>query len=387
MPLTLFSNANNYQQYKAQIAAALAGVDMTLEEVKTVHDKSPTNKGPVLDTGSGLIFQSNAIMRYLARLAPASLAYGETLVGSGQVDQWIDFCLNELEPARGVWLFPVLKMCELNMKSYNQAKKGVTTCLKILDKHLRDKTYMVGFNPTIADVAIFSALLDMYSMVFAPNFVKNYTNVTRWFNTVAHHPAFAGVVGEVKFAEQEQKAVLKKKAQPKKKVQQQAKPKEKKAPKPKNPLELLPKSTMVLDVVKKLFFNQRPFNPKFFEQYWTEIMDYEGYCFYKIEYQYNEDNTVFWQTQNQIGMFVQRLDSLRKYGFGCILLSGENEETGPWRTEGCFLYRGLGIPAEMMDNPSSEYYKFTKLDVATAENKALVESFFQGDKVLSLIHI
>lgn len=384
MPLTLYITANNYTAYKCSLAAALAGAELKVEEVKTVHDKTPTKKGPVLDTGAGMIFGSNSIVRYLARLSPASLAYGSTLFEAGQVDQWIDFCQNELEPARGVWLFPVLKMMDLNMKTYNSAKRDVTNQLKILNNVLANSTYLVGQSPTIADAVIFSALLDMYSTLFSPNYIKNFKNVTRWFLTLAHNPVFASVVGEVTIATEETKAVLpkKKQQQPKKKQQQQKKEKKPKVAKPKHWAALLPKSTMIMDVEKKRFFSKQPFNENFFSEFWPKF-DAAGYCFYSIHYQYDDDNKEFWKTQNQVGMYVQRLDAARKYTFGAMMINGDSEEQGPWKVEGVFLYRGTEVAKEMMDVPDSEYYTFKKIDVSTPENKAIIEAYYQGEKTAS----
>jgi len=390
MPLTLFSTANNYLTYKVQIAAKLAGVDLTVEEVKTVHDKTPHNKGPFLDTGAGYIFGSNSIMRYIARLAPASLAYGGSVLESALADQWIDFTLNEFEPVRGVWLFPVLKMMPLNMKTYNGAKRGVSKILKNFDKHLATKTYFVGNAPTIADAAVFAALLDLYSTVFSPNYRKPYVNLNRWFNTVAHHPAFAGVVGEVTFATEEKKAPAppkkqknqgggkKNKQQQQQQQQQQQKPKKQK---PKNPLDLLPKSSMIMDVEKKRFFFSKPFNPKFFEEYWP-LFDNEGYSWYHATYQYNNEHKKFWLTENKILMYIQRLIHARKYAFGAMLITGDTDaREPPLYVEGIFMFRGQDVPFEVKDVPDSEYYNWTKIDVTTAEGKQKVEAYMVGEKV------
>lgn len=386
MPLTLYSTANNYSLYKVQIAAALAGQELKVEEVKTVHTMTPHNKGPVLDTGRGHIFGSNSIVRYLARLSPAANAYGDSIHAAGQVDQWIDYCLNELEPARGVWLFPVLRMMELNNKAYNQAKRAVSSALKAFNNHLANNTYFVGNNVTIADGVIFSALLDMYSTLFSPNYVKNYHHLNRWFQTLAHNATIASVVGEVTIATEEKRAPAPKKKQQqgggkkggKGGNQQKKQEKKKKPSKPKNPLDLLPKSNMSMDATKKKFFSSQPFNSEFFSDFW-DTFDNDGYSFHRIEYDYNSDNTVFWQTQNQVGMFVQRLDAARKYTMGAMMLNGATEEAGPWRVEGVFMCRGPAIVQEMLDVPDLEYYTKTKIDVTTPEGKAMIQAAWQGE--------
>jgi elongation factor 1-gamma len=389
MPLTLYTTANNYSTYKVRIAAALAGQELKIEEVKTVHTLTPHNKGPVLESEHGVIFGSNAISRHLARLSPASLAYGDSVHASAEVDQWIDYSLNELEPARGVWLFPVLRMMDLNMKAYNGAKKAVSSALKNFNNHLATRTFFVGNAPTIADAAIFSALLDMYSTLFSPNYVKNFHHLNRWFNTLAHHPSFASVVGEVTFATEEKKAPAppkkqqnqgggKNKKNKNQNQKQEKKQKPKKDPKPKHWSELLERSEMNLDATKKLFFSKQPFNDQFFDTFW-DIYDAKGYSFFRIQYQYNDDNTVYWQTQNQVGMFVQRLDAARKYAMGAMMLNGASEEAGPWMVEGLFLFRGSAIAPEMLDVPDMEYYSKIPVDVSTPEGRDLVKAAWQGE--------
>lgn len=376
MPLTLYTTKQSKDDTDTVlIAAAVAGVELKVETLKTVHDKTPHNKGPVLETGEGLVWSSDAIIRYVARNTPAS---GDSPLATAHIDQWIAYTVNELIPPRGLWLLPVKGKLDFDNKVYNQAKKNVTKVLKTFDKHLSTRTYFVGHVVTIADVVVYTALTELVSTVFSPNYLKSHVNLIRWLNTLAHNPAFEGVLGELVFATEEKKA--KKKAQPKKQQPKKEQKQQQKAkPKPKHPLLALPKSSMILDVVKKLFFNQKPFNPKFWEDFWPQY-DAAGYSFHRFVYQYNEENKEFWRTQNQLGMYLQRLDAARKWSFASMMINGATEDSGPWVVEGVILVRGTEkVPQEVMDVPDSEYYKFTKLD-HTAD-KALIEAFYTGDDI------
>jgi hypothetical protein len=62
---------------------------------------------PVLDTPQGSIFESNAIARYIARLRADSELNGSSFFESAQIDQWIDFSANELEPPAAMWIYPI----------------------------------------------------------------------------------------------------------------------------------------------------------------------------------------------------------------------------------------------------------------------------------------
>jgi len=68
---------------------------------------------------------------------------------------------------------------------------------------------------------------------------------------------------------------------------------------------------------------------------------------------------------------------LPKYDYG-----NEDEETGPWKVSGAWLFRGPGIIAEMIEeNPDSEYYEWKKIDVSKEEGKQAVKEQFMADKL------
>jgi len=145
-------------------------------------------------------------------------------------------------------------------------------------------------------------------------------------------------------------------------------------------LDLLPPSTMILDAEKKLFFNQRPFNPEFFKTFWDHF-DSKGFSIYLQSYNYNADNKVYWKTGNLIGGFIQRSDDVRRYAFGAMVIAGKDEEEPPFEVYGVWVFRGEGIPQEVTDNPDSEYYTWTKLDASKPADRAKFETFFTAETV------
>jgi len=145
----------------------------------------------------------------------------------------------------------------------------------------------------------------------------------------------------------------------------------------------LPKSTMELDATKKLFFNKLPYNPTFWEEFWPTF-DKEGYSFWAAFYNYDDENTVYFQSQNHLGGFLQRADECRKFAFGSMFLYGIDEDTPPYRTAGCWLFRGQDLTPEMKDHPSAEYFTWTKLATESDEDKAVIRNFFLGDKCRDL---
>jgi len=385
-----------------QIAASLAGIELKVETVKSVHDKSIANKGPVLVTEAGHVWGVGACLRHIARSAPSAGLYGATFYDAAAVDQWVDYTSTGVEPHHDAWMTPINTNKPTSADALKNAKSGVNAALRAFHLHLNNNTYLVGHQITIADIHAFVSFAEMYSRVLPEKQLsKQAPNFVRYMQTLAHHPAFAAVVGELHECDVEEKcpvvaaaaAPAPKKAE-EKKAAPAAKPKKPaddeeedyadEKPKAPNPLTLLPPSRMALDTEKKRFFNDPsvPFNPDFFKGFWDEIYDPEGYSCYTCMYNYNNENEVFWQTQNLLGGYIQRLDSARKFAFGAMILSGPDEDTKPWLIHGAWIFRGTGIPFEVTDCPQSEYYTWTKIDVSTPEGRAIMEERFTSKVVL-----
>lgn len=163
-----------------------------------------------------------------------------------------------------------------------------------------------------------------------------------------------------------------------------------KKPKEKNPLDLLPVSPMIFDAVKKLFFSERPYNKAFFPAFWGPAKNDEakittwdpaGYSVWTCRYKYEDEFTMWFLAQNLLGGFLQRLDKLRKYAMGALMLTGETDEKKPWRLIGIWIFRGQAIPAEMGECDDSEHYNFTKLDMGNVANQKLLVDYLTAEKI------
>jgi elongation factor 1-gamma len=366
-----------------KVAAKLAGLEITVNDVKTVHKQSIANRSPVLESASGSVWGLSAVLRSIARGSTTGL-YGQNNAESDQVDQWVDFiaslsCVSE-------WLTPIIKQKPQEASVSKNLKAQTNGALKVLNTTLNSSTFLVGHQPTIADIIAFSTLFPAFELVFSPPMLRSHVNVVRWFDTLLHTPPFSEVWTEHNRCVKEAFA-----PRPEKKEEKVVKKEEKQVaavvepPKPKNPLLALPESKMIMDSVKKLFFNDvnAKFNPTFWEEFWPQY-DAEGYSFWTADHKYDDENEQFWLTQNLVGGWIQRLDPVRKFAFGAAYLSGKDEETKPWKFQCIFLFRGLGIPAEVTDNDMSNIFDWTKVDTNTEAGKAVCAARFTGDQVEGL---
>jgi len=145
--------------------------------------------------------------------------------------------------------------------------------LGALNTHLASNTYLVGHSVTLADIVLTCNLYHGIARILTKSFTSDLPHVERYFWTMVNQPNFKKVIGEVKQAEsvppvqkkaappKEPKAkVVKKEAPkeaPKPKVVEAPAEEEAPKPKPKNPLDLLPPSKMVLDDWKRLYSNTK----------------------------------------------------------------------------------------------------------------------------------
>mmetsp|Transcript_19201 Transcript_19201/g.67772 ORF Transcript_19201/g.67772 Transcript_19201/m.67772 type:complete len:753 (-) Transcript_19201:131-2389(-) len=203
MALVLYA-ADDFRGAKAAVAAALAGVELrrvTGAEAEAVAKEHAFGKLPLLVTREGVLPRSNAILRYIAQLREDSTLYGSGAFAAAQVDQWLDFSAVEIDPLHAILTHTGIPE-DVGDEEVAKATPAATAALKpvlaVLEAHLATRTFLVGERVTLADVAVACTLRDLFATAIgAAERDASLPNLTRWFLTCVHQPAFAGVLGEV----------------------------------------------------------------------------------------------------------------------------------------------------------------------------------------------
>ena len=142
--------------------------------------KNPMGKVPVLDVDGEFIFESAAIVTYLAQLKPeANLIPAVTSLDYGKCMQWLFFGMSELEQplwtlAKHKFALPrELRTSEIKNAAIYEWEKAA----QVVDTHLNDNEYMLGERFTVADIIVGQTLFWAQKLegvkVDYPNF-KNY---------------------------------------------------------------------------------------------------------------------------------------------------------------------------------------------------------------------
>ncbi|KAL9432450.1 hypothetical protein AB3S75_027478 [Citrus x aurantiifolia] len=368
---------------------------------------NPIGKVPVLETPDGPIFESNAIARYVARLKADNPLLGSSLIDSAHIEQWIDFSSLEIDTNILRWFIPRVGFAVYLPQAEEAAIASLKRALAALNTHLASNTYLVGHSVTLADIIMTCNLTLGFSRILTKSFTSEFPHVERYFWTMVNIPNFRKILGEIKQAESvppvqsakkptqsKEPAKPKAQAEPKKEsAKETAKPKVEDAgeeeapkPKPKNPLDLLPPSKMILDEWKRLYSNTKTnFREVAIKGFW-DMYDPEGYSLWFCDYKYNDENTVSFVTLNKVGGFLQRMDLARKYAFGKMLVIGSEP---PFRVKGLWLFRGQEIPQFIMDECyDMELYDWKKVDINDEAQKERVSQMiedhepFEGEALL-----
>lgn len=147
---------------------------------------NPNGKVPTLVDGDLVLWESHAIMAYLADKTEGQTLYPKGLRERADVNRWLFWSANHWAPSIAVLNFEnmVKKLVGAGEPDPAQIQRGeaqVTEVAKVLDAHLAGRTWISGAGVTLADFAIAAPL--MYTRV-AKLPVGDYANLQAWFARV-----------------------------------------------------------------------------------------------------------------------------------------------------------------------------------------------------------
>jgi len=150
---------------------------------------NPNGLVPTIVDGDTVIWESNAIVRYLAAKYDAGGLWPEDPGARGQVDQWMDWMVTVIVPL----LIPVFLglIRTLPEERDDVAIAGSAQAMSerwaILDAHLAERPFVAGNSFTIADIPAGCACYRYYEMDI-PH--PTLPNLEAWYKTLQTRDAF-----------------------------------------------------------------------------------------------------------------------------------------------------------------------------------------------------
>ncbi|KAI0285593.1 hypothetical protein BC826DRAFT_1109257 [Russula brevipes] len=331
------------------------------------------------------------ILLSVASLAPNSTLIGSSATVAALVDQWVAF--TDAEIARYNTL--ILHLVKGTISPYNKPihtvfQDRLTSALTVLEKHLANRTFLETERITLADITLAAELQHAFSTTVDATLRAKLPNVLRHFETIVNQPNLTSIFGSTAFAEKALQYTPppkeKKEKAPAAPAQPKAEKKPKKeevdddddddkpyeeAPKEKNPLDLLPKSTLNLEDWKRAYSNKDTRGAGGSLE-WL----YQKLLTLACGFKYNEELTQTFMSSNQIGGFFNRLEASRKYLFGSVGVLGTANNS---IIAGALIARGQEIRPVVEVAPDWESYTYERIDLDNAEQKAFFEAALAWD--------
>ena len=158
---------------------------------------NPNGKIPTLEDEGFVLWESNAILFYLAAKRPESGLWPADLRGQADVMRWLAWESAHWDAEScGMVAFekasrPVLGLGKPDAAFIARGEQNFARFAAVLDQHLQKKAWLVGDRLTIADFSI-GALVPIARSLKLP--VERFAAIGRWYESLAELPAWRDAI-------------------------------------------------------------------------------------------------------------------------------------------------------------------------------------------------
>lgn len=147
---------------------------------------NPNHRVPVLEHDGLVLWESYAIMQYLADVTPGQTMYPLDPRARADVNCWLFWCGQYFMPGVGIlnWENSIKSMMDIGPADPAEVGRGerlFVEAAKLLDDHLADRTWMCDTGLSLADVALAAPLADRHSARLP---MDDCPNLQRWLERV-----------------------------------------------------------------------------------------------------------------------------------------------------------------------------------------------------------
>jgi len=115
---------------------------------------NPNRRVPVIDDDGAIVWESHAIVRYLAAKYGGGTLWPQDAGARARSDMWMDWVANDLQPAF-IGVFWNLYRTPEDQRNWTLIRSGIARSailFRLLNKHLKDKPFVAGDTLTIGDI-------------------------------------------------------------------------------------------------------------------------------------------------------------------------------------------------------------------------------------------
>jgi glutathione S-transferase len=152
--------------------------------------KNPHGRVPVIDDGGTIVWESHAILRYLAARYGQGSFWSEDAATRSLADRWMDWSQTALQPDFLVGVFWGFYRTPEPQRDWRAIKERIAKCMRhfeLLDRLLADRAFMLGDRLSLADIPIGTNLYRYFNLEIERPAVRN---VEAWYRRLQERPAY-----------------------------------------------------------------------------------------------------------------------------------------------------------------------------------------------------
>ena len=196
--LKIFGRTNSINVQKVMWTVAELGLPHERVNAGMAHgvvnepwyaDLNPNRLVPAIDDDGVVLWESNVIVRYLAaRHAAATLMPADPAMRA-RAEMWMDWQQTSF-PGFGPLFLGLIRTPpeKRDMAAIRAGGEGTEAALRLLDKHLANRSHMIADHLTVADIPLGCVAYRWYAL---PIERPELPNLRAWYQRLVKRPAFA----------------------------------------------------------------------------------------------------------------------------------------------------------------------------------------------------
>ena len=201
--LKVWGRANSANVQKVMWAIAELGLPHQRIDAGAAYGKldtpeygamNPNRLVPVLDDNGFILWESNAIVRYLCETYGRGTLASQDRHEFARADQWMEWNATSIQPeVIGTCFLGFIRTAaaDRNLAAIEAAAKRAGDRFALLNAHLAIRPYVAGTRLTMADIPLGTMMYRYYTLPIAR---PSLPNVEAWYARLAARPAYSANV-------------------------------------------------------------------------------------------------------------------------------------------------------------------------------------------------
>jgi glutathione S-transferase len=142
---------------------------------------NPHGRIPVIDDAGTIVWESHAVLRYLAARYGGGQFWSDDAAERSRADRWMDWSQTALQPDFLLGVFWAFYRTPEPQRNWPAIHRKIARCsqhFQLLDKVLADQTFLCGNSLTLADLPAGTTLYRYFELEIERPFVPN---VEAWY--------------------------------------------------------------------------------------------------------------------------------------------------------------------------------------------------------------